>query len=167
MANPYTRPGSLARAAAVAALAAMGCAAPAALGPANGLERGRAALATGAYVDARDACRTWLAAHPEDSRAELGLGAAYEGLDQLDSARAAYARVEAARPPRSVRRQMEARLRLLARRQLVEAARAAVAAEATLGAQAPRPNTVAVLPFRYLGATRSTGPWSGAWRSWW
>jgi TolB-like protein len=152
MVNLCTRGERLVRAVALAALAAVGCAAPGALGPANGLEQGRAALAAGAYVDARDAYRTWLAARPGDLSAELGLAAAYEGLHQLDSARLAYAWVEAAHPPRSVRRQLEQRLRLLARRQLVEDARAAVANEATLGAQPPRPNTIAVLPFQYLGA---------------
>lgn len=144
--------------AALIALSALACAAPGALGPATGLEQGRAALAAGAYVDARDAYRTWLAARPGDARAELGLAAAYEGLHQLDSARAAYARVEAARPPGSVQRQLETRLRLLARRQLAEAARAAVANEAALATQPPRPNTVAVLPFRYLGADAQYQP---------
>jgi len=136
----------------------VGCAAPGALAPATGLEQGRAALAAGAYVDARDAYRTWLVARPGDPRAELGLAAAYEGLDQLDSAHAAYARVEATRPPADVRRQLEARLRLLARRQLAEAARAAVANEAALGAAPPRPNSVAVLPFHYLGADAQYQP---------
>lgn len=143
---------------ALAALLALGCAAPGGLAPADGLERGRAALAAGAYLDARDAYRIWLAARPGDARAELGLAAAYEGLHQLDSARAAYARVEASRPPGNVRRQLEGRLRLLARRQLAEAARAAVVNEGALAPLAPRAHTVAVLPFRYLGVDAQYQP---------
>ncbi len=135
-----------------------GCAAPGSLGPANGLDRGRAALAAGEYLAARDAFHLWLAAHPADSRAELGLAAAYEGLNQLDSARAVYTRVGEKKVPGSVRRQLEGRLRLLARRELVEAARAAVANETALSSEPPRPNTVAVLPFRYLGADEQFRP---------
>src|SRR3990172_521663 len=128
-----------------------GCAVPGALGPADGLTRGRAELAAGNYASARDAFRTWVASRPDDARAQLGLAAAYEGLDQLDSARAVYAGIAATRLPGGVRRQLEGRLRLLARREMAEAASAAVANEAVLSTSPPRPNSVAVLPFRYLG----------------
>lgn len=135
-----------------------GCVAPGSVGPADGRARGRTALAAGDYLTARDAFHGWLAAHPADARAELGLAAAHEGLNQLDSARAVYTRVGDTKLPGSVRRRLEGRLRLLARRELVEAARSAVASEAALAAEPPRPNTVAVLPFRYLGADEHLRP---------
>ncbi len=142
----------------LATMALAGCAVPGSLSPADGLARARAALAAGEYGPAREEFRTWLAARPGDARAELGLAAAYEGLNQLDSARAVYARVAEARVPGGVRRHLEGRLRLLARRELVEAARAAVANETALGSEPPRPNTIAVLPFRYLGADEQLRP---------
>lgn len=135
----------------VTATGLWGCAAPGTISPADGLSRGRAELAAGNYASARDAFRVWVAARPEDARAQLGLAAAYEGLNQLDSARAVYARIGDAPVPAHVRRQLEGRLRLLARRELAEAARDAVANEAALTDAAPRPNSVAVLRFRYLG----------------
>ncbi len=140
-----------------AALAMGACAAPGSVSPADGLAQGRAALTAGDYLAARDAFRVWLATH-RDARAKLGLAAAYEGLNRLDSARAVYTRVGETKVPGSVRRQLEGRLRLLARRELVEAARSAAANEAALASEPPRPNSVAVLPFRYLGTDEQLRP---------
>ncbi len=135
-----------------------GCAAPGAPSPSGALAAGRAALAARQYAAARDAFHRWLDDHPADPRGRLGLAAAFEGLDQLDSARAVYTQLTGTKMPGDVRRALAGRLRLLARRELAEAARAAVANEAALSALPPTPNTIAVLPFRYLGGDPQLEP---------
>ena len=148
----------ISRAVALSLAAVVACAAPGPPGPAGALATARAALDARQYAAARDAFRDWLSGHREDARGWLGLAAAFEGLDQLDSARAVYTRLLAGKVPESARRELTGRLGLLARRALVEAAHAAVANEATLSALPPTPHTIAVLPFRYLGGDPQLRP---------
>lgn len=140
-------------------LALAACSAPGRIAPDSALGRGRAHLAAGRYAEARGAFREWLALHPDDPRAAVGLAVAHDELGALDSARAIYNRLVAVDDlPRGVRRTLEGRLRLLDRRELREAVAQAAAAEATLAQQAPEPRTVAVLPFLYLGADSTLQP---------
>lgn len=130
---------------------AFACARPGRVSPDSPVDRGRAALEAERFGDARALFGQAVALDPSNPNAQLGLGAAYEGLNQLDSARAVYANLAASDVPGRVRRQLEGRMRLLVRRELVERARRAVAQEAQLAQVPPRPNTFAVFPFRYAG----------------
>ena len=112
----------------------------------------------GALARARDVLLASLALDPEDSRAIVHLGLAYEGLSEPDLALAAYHRALAGRLDRSERRSIEARLGVITRQVLALEARRAIAAEQSLTSRALLPNTVAVLPWTYLGADSSLKP---------
>lgn len=146
-------------AAALAVLGASACVSPGGMAPSSPLGQARKELAAGNYAVARDAFRLWQAAHPADARGSLGLGAAFEGLGYLDSARTLYTELaQRGDLPRPVRRELEGRTRILAQRELAARARQAVANEASLSAEPPLPRTVAVLPLRYLGADPEYAP---------
>jgi TolB-like protein len=141
------------------ALAVGGCALPGGrVSPDSPLGRARALLAAEQYAEARDLLREILDESPGDERARLGLGAAFEGLGEADSATAVYASILGGTPSRGVRRRLEARLEVLRRHELQRAAREAAAAEAQLSAAPPEPGSVAVLPFQYLGADSAYAP---------
>lgn len=89
--------------------------------------------------------------HPAAFTAAVHLGLAQEGLGDLGAARQAYEQASRMRVSGAQRREVEQRLTLLGRLELAADARRAVEAEARFGAGAPQPNTIAVLPFRYLG----------------
>lgn len=139
---------------------AVACARPGHVSPHSPVGRGRAALEAQRYEEARDLFSRAVALDPSDPNAGLGLAAAYEGLGRLDSARALYTNLSLATPPLPgrVRRQLEGRLRLLSRRELVERARRAVQEEARLAQVPPQPNTFAVFPFTYTGRREELKP---------
>jgi tetratricopeptide (TPR) repeat protein len=122
------------------------------------LRLARAYYAAQRYPDARAALARALSANPRNAVAEAYLGLTFEELAQFDSARAVYTRLIAARPNRTVQRMMNGRLLLLSRREMQYAARQAIAREAQLAATPPDPNTVAVMPFRYVGRDSSLRP---------
>src|SRR5574341_1831990 len=94
-------------AAALAVLGASACVSPGGMAPSNPLGQARKELAAGNYGAARDAFRRWQAAHPADARGSLGLGAAFEGLGYLDSARTLYTELaQRGDLPRPVRREL-------------------------------------------------------------
>ena len=128
------------------------------LEPDSPLGQARAHLAAEQYAEARQGFAAWLDANQEDDRAWLGLGAAWEGLDQLDSARSVYTHLLARPVPGSVRRHLQGRLRLIDRRMLQQAAREAVVQEASLANTEPIPNAIAIFPFRYLGTNPDLVP---------
>ncbi len=89
--------------------------------------------------------------------AAVFLGLAFEQTPQLDSAQAAYRSAGALARGGAETAELEARLANLTREQLKLFAKQAVAAEARLKAT-PAPNTVAVLPWRYLGSNQELAP---------
>src|SRR5512145_804956 len=95
------RTGDLTLARAVLAVLAVGaCATTSTVSPESPVGRGRAQLEAGRYAEARDAFQVAVAANARDPAARMGLGAAYEGLGQLDSARAVYDQLAATELPR-------------------------------------------------------------------
>ncbi len=140
-------------------LALTSCGAPLErLQPDSSLAEGRGHLAAERYAEARVEFASWLDEHPDDDRARVGIAAAWEGLAELDSARAAYADLLDRDIPRSVRRQLEGRLRLIDRAMLRRAAQSALARETALAQTPPTPNAVAVFPFRYVGTNAAREP---------
>jgi tetratricopeptide (TPR) repeat protein len=86
------------------------------------------------------------------------LGLTYEGLEQLDSARASYTTASSLARSDAQRKEINDRLALLTRKELHQAARSALAQEATLSQAAPTENAIAVFPIRYVGADTSLRP---------
>jgi len=115
------------------------------------LRLAKAYHAANRFGDARAALATVLLQQPDNRVARAYLGFTYEGLEQFDSARAVYGELLAARPTGEVRRLLNGRLALLARKELHATARASLSREAELSRTPPDPNTVAVFPFRYTG----------------
>jgi TolB-like protein len=110
------------------------------------------------YAAARDAFQAGLAVAPGDHDALLGLGAAFEGLGQLDSARAVYQQLAAADLPGRVRSQLAGRQQVLTRLELEARARQAVEQEAQLSQLPVEPSVYAVFPFRYSGRREELRP---------
>jgi TolB-like protein len=112
----------------------------------------------GAFARSRDVLLAALALDAGDTRALIHLGLAHESLSEPELALDAYRRALAGRPDRSERRSLEARLTVLTRQILALDARRAIAAEQNLATRDLPPNTVAVLPWTYLGADSSLRP---------
>ena len=89
--------------------------------------------------------------------AAVFLGLAFEDAGQLDSAQTAYRSAATLARTGAEKAELEARMANLAREQLVRFAKEAVAAEARLRT-IPAVNTVAVLPWRYLGTNQELAP---------
>ena len=110
----------------LAILGLAACQGPGHVSPDSPVGQGRAALEAGEYALARDAFLEGRQADPSDANAFLGLGAAYEGLGQLDSARAIYGALARANPTSNVRHLLDDRLEYLAHLELAQAAQEAV-----------------------------------------
>lgn len=126
--------------------------------PALNLQLARGYYAAGRYADARTALAIVLTAQPGNTQAQAWLGLTYEAREQFDSARATYTSVLAGRPGPNVESMLRGRLQLLARKELLAAARQTIARESLLAATPPEPNTVAVMPFRYTGRDSTLRP---------
>ena len=126
--------------------------------PRNLTEVGVAYFEAGAFTQARDVLLAALALDPTDVRATIHLGLAYEKLGDPEQAVAAYRRALARPVDRTQRRNIETQLATLTSQVLALEARRAIAAEQSLSARAPVPNTVAVLPWTYVGADSSLKP---------
>jgi len=122
------------------------------------LSLAKAYYAADRFAEARRALDAVLRAQPANVEAHAYLGLAYEGLTQYDSARAVYTQLLTTRPGKSVQRLLSGRLTLLAHKQLQLAARQAIARESLLARTPPGANTVAVMPFRYIGSDSSYRP---------
>ncbi|MGH7592195.1 MAG: CsgG/HfaB family protein, partial [Gemmatimonadales bacterium] len=107
---------------------------------------------------ARDALRTAVSLDHRDYRATIYLGLSDEELGQFDSARAAYVSARPLATSGARRTELDNRLVLLTRREMLASAQQAIAQEATLSQTPPEPNTVAVMPFHYAGADTSLAP---------
>lgn len=158
-------------------LLGLGCAGgiqPAAVTPADlpALEAARAAhpndpavltrLGAGYYhagrtADAIRVLRTALAARA-DFAAGAYLGLAFEAQNQSDSAFAAYRRAEPLARTGAERAQVAARLAAMTRARLAQAAKDAVTRETELARATPVPNSIAVMPWSYLGTDPELRP---------
>lgn len=126
--------------------------------PAINLRLARAYYAAQRYSDARAALATVLTQQPQHAQAQAYLGLTYEGLEHFDSARTVYTRLLETNPQADVARLLRGRLQLLARKEMQFAARLAIARESLLTATPPEANTIAVMPFRYMGADSTLRP---------
>ncbi len=126
--------------------------------PLQNLRLAQAYYAAGRFADARRTAARTLELQPANDEARVYLGLSYEGLAQFDSARATYTRLLAARPSEAVRRLLAGRLAMMTRAELVWAARQAIARESLLAQTPPSPNTVAVMPFQYVGSDSAIRP---------
>lgn len=95
---------------------------------------------------------------PRDGATALYLGLAAEKQGDLAAAREAYTSYLRHGRTRGVRTQLQARLAALQRRELAEAAKSAIANEATIGTATGNPRIVAVMPFRFTGSDSSLRP---------
>ena len=112
----------------------------------------------GRFDDARAQLDHATRLDPRDGTAALFLGLTAEQQNDLPAAREAYqSYVRYGRTSR-VRRQLEARLAAITRLELQMAAKTAVAQEQQLATQQGSPQTVAVMPLRFVGADSSLQP---------
>jgi TolB-like protein len=119
---------------------------------------GAAERAAGNPADALPLLERAHALQPSDPAGVLYLGLTYEDLSQPARARALYEEyLRVGRSP-ALKQQLERRLLLLQRQEVVLAARRDIANEATLSQQTPEPRTVAVFPFVYSGADSALAP---------
>jgi TolB-like protein len=110
------------------------------------------------FERARDVLLSALTITQQNYAAHIYLGLTYEELGRFDLARESYTTAAGQTKDARQRDEVEDRLVLLTRKELRQSARDAIAQEATLSAQPPTPNTVAVFPFRYLGANEDLRP---------
>jgi tetratricopeptide (TPR) repeat protein len=162
----------------VATLGALAACAPAvrepSVGPADlpALERARASRPTdhgllvqlgaayykaGRQPEAIAALRAALAGKA-DFPTLVYLGLAYESSQQPDSALAQYRRAGQLQLSAAERGQLEYRLASVTRQRLAVAAREAIQRETELSRVTPPPNTIAVLPWSYLGTNAELRP---------
>ncbi len=111
------------------------------------------------YVQARDVLTAAVKLNPGSFSAAVYLGLTQEALGELSPARDAY-RLAQALPDlsRSQRTEIENRLTVLDQLVLRASARAAIAQEAVLSQTPPAANTVAILPWTYLGRNEELRP---------
>ncbi len=112
----------------------------------------------GEYARARDVLAAVLALEPDGFRAAVHLGLANEGLGDYAAALAAYHRAEGMKVSSQQRRQVEERLIALTRARLAAEARRAVAEERAIAATPAIPNSIAVLPWSYMGTDPALKP---------
>lgn len=107
---------------------------------------------------AHDALSTAVSIDKTNYRALIYLGLSDEEMGQFDSARAHYVTARSLANSATRRSELDNRLVLLTRREMVASAQQAIAQEATLSQAPPEANTVAVMPFHYAGADTSLAP---------
>jgi TolB-like protein len=110
------------------------------------------------FADARSTLTEADAMAPGDGVVALYLGLSAEAMNDMPAAKAAYSSYLKVGRTQRVRRQLEGRLAAMQRRELVEAAKAAVQQEATLSSRPGERNTVAVMPFRFSGSDSTLIP---------
>jgi TolB-like protein len=110
------------------------------------------------YPEARATLTEAATLAPNDGVSALYLGLAAEAMNDMPAARTAYSSYLKVGRTQRVRRQLEGRLAAMQRRELQEAAKSAVAQEASLSASGGSKTTVAVMPFRFSGADSTLQP---------
>lgn len=103
------------------------------------------------YTRAQDALKGALAVEKGNYPAMVYLGLSQEAAGDLPGAHASYTAAGTMARNSAEKGEVHGLLTLLARKELAQASKDAVAREAELSKQAPADNTVAVFPFRYLG----------------
>jgi len=121
------------------------------------LRLGQAYYQAGRHTDAIAILRAAMA-RGAGFPAHVYLGLAFEGHGDLDSAVAVYDQARGLATGANERAELEGRLASVSRARLTEAARRAIATEARLAAQPPAPNTIAVLPWMYVGTNDELRP---------
>jgi TolB-like protein len=92
--------------------------------------------------------------------AAIYLGRAQEARGRLTEAEASYQAAGLLSPSRSQRAELDRQFASLGRARLASEARAAIAREATLAPDTAQPNTIAVLPWTFIGTDVSLAPLS-------
>jgi tetratricopeptide (TPR) repeat protein len=110
------------------------------------------------FEKARDVLESAIALDHNNFTATVYLGLTFEELGLLDSARASYSAAATRTTSARQKSQISDRLALLTRKELRQAAQQAIARESELTTEAPVENTVAVLPFRYVGTNEDLRP---------
>lgn len=119
--------------------------------PATSIRLSQAYRAADRIEDARLLLERAVERHPDEPMAAFLLGVTYEDLGLFSEARRLYhAYIEEGSSPQ-LRSELERRLPLLQRRELEVAVRDALERETELANTPPRPNTLAVFPFRFVG----------------
>lgn len=126
--------------------------------PSTSTRLGIALYKNAQYQDAVAVLAPAVQAGESTGAASLYLGLANEELGNWDAARAAYEGYLDAGRYEPVKDQLRGRLALIGRRELQEQARAALAQEAQLSAQAPTVRSVAVFPFRLVSDNEELQP---------
>ncbi len=111
-----------------------------------------------AYARARDVFLAVQELEPQAFTAAVELGLSQEALGNLAAALAAYQRAAALKVSKSDRKLVEARLQALTQVRFAAEARRAIAAESALATTPPAPNSLAVLPWAYLGQNPELKP---------
>jgi TolB-like protein len=110
------------------------------------------------FADARAVLTQAATIAPTDGVVALYLGLSAEGMKDLPAAKAAYTSYLKVGRTQRVRSQLEARLAMMQRHELEDAAKAAVAREATIAAAPGPKTTVAVMPFSFTGTDSTLKP---------
>lgn len=110
------------------------------------------------YAEARTALEKAAQLDPRDGTTALYLGLTAESQNDLPAAKRAYSSYLQFGRTSRVRSQLQARLAALARRELAQEAKAAVAQEASLAKEPGNPRTIAVMPLRFTGSDSTLQP---------
>ena len=114
------------------------------------------------YEDARNTLTRVVQSPSAPGAAYLYLGLANEELKDWSAARAAYESYIATGAAGDVKEQIRGRLALVARQELRQEARAVLEREQQMSEDPPTPRTVAVMPFRLVGASEELAPLQAA-----
>jgi TolB-like protein len=112
----------------------------------------------GRINDARAVLEQARGINPKDGTTALYAGLAAEQAGDLAAARTAYSSYLTFGRTARVRSQLQGRLSIIARKELEQAAKTALANEATLSKEAGDPRTIAVLPLKFSGTDSSLIP---------
>ena len=110
------------------------------------------------FTRAQDALKGALAVEKGNYPATVYLGLSQEAAGDLAGARTSYTSAGTVARNDAEKGEVRGLLTLLSRKELAQASKDAVAREAELSQQAPTENSVAVFPFRYVGANADLKP---------
>jgi len=112
----------------------------------------------GRIADARTVLEQARQLDPKDGTTALYAGLAAEQAGDLTAARSAYSSYLTFGRTARVRSQLQGRLAIIARKELEQAAKSALANEASLSREAGDPRTIAVLPLKFSGTDSTLIP---------
>jgi len=122
------------------------------------VELGRAYFTTGRAADAERVLRAAIDAGATDGSAFLYFGLANEEQEDWTEAKAAYEKYLTTGTDAGMRNEIRARLPLVARGEVKQLAKQALAREQVISQEPPTPNTLAVLPFQITGLSEEMRP---------